>query len=67
MKALGLLVVLFGASLAYLIGWRCYRVQDFQQELANFLNLPVGQAKPGVKVNPPDCPKFGLPSIASGG
>lgn len=53
MKALGLLVVLFGASLAYLIGWRCYRLQDFQQELANFANLPIGQAKPGGKVNPP--------------
>lgn len=66
MKVLGLLVVLFGGSLAYLVGWKCYRLGDFAQEIANFTHIAIGGHTPGVAVNPAPCPDFGLSSLAGG-
>lgn len=66
MKVIGLLVILFGGMLAYLVGWKCYRLGDFVQELANFTHLPLGSHTPGTAVTPAACPDFGLTSVASG-
>lgn len=58
MKVLGLLVVAFFLSVLYLVGFKCYTLAEFQQELANFVHLPIGSAKPGGKVSPQPCPSF---------
>lgn len=50
MKTLGLLVVLFGGAMLYLIGFKCYRWPDFVQELKNFSHVGAYKA-----VSPPDC------------
>ena len=63
MKVVGLLLVLFGGALFYLIGFKCYTWQDFLQEVANFTHLRIGQHDPGISPNPAPCPGFGFPSL----
>jgi hypothetical protein len=66
MKVVGILAVLFGGALFYLIGYKCYTLEDFKQEIANFTHLRIGQHDPGVAPNPAPCPSFGLPSLLGG-
>ena len=58
MKVVGLLVILFAGALFYLVGWECYSLSDFWQELSNFTHLPLFGKQPGGTVNPAGCPKF---------
>ena len=69
MKIAGLLMLGLGLSVIYLVGFKCYGWADFKQELANFINLPIGSTKPGVLPNPAPCPSFNpfaKPVLASG-
>ena len=51
MKAIGLLIVLLGFAAFWLIGIEGVTLEDFEQELANWLHLPVAGKKPGTPVS----------------
>ena len=58
MKVAGLLAILFGGAMAYLIAYRCYSWADFLQEVANFVHLDLFSLKAGTPVKKPDCPSW---------
>ena len=50
MKTIGLLLVLVGFAAFWLIGIDGLTLDDFEQELANWLHIPVAGKQPGKPV-----------------
>lgn len=56
MKTIGLMLVLFGFAAFWLLGVQCLTWDQFQQTMANWLHVPIGDKAVGVKPTAPECP-----------